>query len=60
MTLDEFIDLCEISLRVWVHDFSCGTISAPRQPSEADMKRKVMRVIAAHQGCISVVLKKAE
>lgn len=60
MTLEEFMDYCEMSLALWVRDFSCGYISDYRSPTEEDMKRKVMRVVGANNGCLYVVLKKAE
>lgn len=58
MTLEEFMDVCELSLVVWVTDY--GAPYSYRQPTEADFKRKIMRVVAAHQGAISIVLRKAE
>lgn len=58
MTLEEFMDVCELSLCVWVTDF--GHPYSYRQPTEDDLKRKIMRVVGAHQGAISIVLRKAE
>lgn len=59
MTLEEFLDLCELSLVIMVADFYSGRPGPFRQPSEEDMKRKIMRVLSAGPGFINVVLKKA-
>lgn len=60
MTIEDLIDHLELSLVVWVSDFCCGAPGGYRRPSEEDMKRKIMRIVGAHQGALYVVLRKAE
>lgn len=58
MTLEEFIDLCELSLGIMVKDY--GTPDFYRLPTEADFRRKIMRVVSAAPFTIYIVLRKTE
>lgn len=60
MTLEEFIDMCELSLCILVADYTPSHFYSYRIPTESDFKRKVMRVFCANCGVIYIILRKSE
>lgn len=60
MTLEEFIDMCELSLCILVADYTPSHSYLFRLPTKADFKRKIMRVVSANYGEIFIVLKNSE